>query len=53
MPKNSGNCFGSFPPSFYYIHTEEEVRCITDATPKRLLFMVRELEKDNENMIAE
>ena len=25
-----GSCFGLFPPSFYYTHTEEEMKRITD-----------------------
>ena len=25
-----GSCFGLFPPSFYYTHTEEEIKRITD-----------------------
>jgi hypothetical protein len=24
-----GNCFGLFPPSFYYAHTQEEINRIT------------------------
>ena len=39
-----GNCFGLFPPSFYYTHTEEEVRRITDETLERLRSMIEELE---------
>lgn len=27
-----GNCFGLFPPSFYYRHTEEDVKQITEET---------------------
>lgn len=25
-----GSCFGLFPPSFYYTHTEEEIKRVTD-----------------------
>lgn len=27
-----GNCWGLFPPSFYYTHTEEEIERITKET---------------------
>ncbi len=27
-----GSCWGLFPPSFYYIHTEEEIERITKET---------------------
>ncbi len=46
MHYTGGNCFGLFPPSFYYIHTEEEVRCITDETLERLRSMIKELEDE-------
>ena len=39
-----GNCFGLFPPSFYYTHTKEEVRRITDEVLERLRSMIKELE---------
>ena len=38
-----GGCFELFPPSFYYTHTEEEVRRITDETLESLRSMVKEL----------
>ena len=41
-----GNCFGLFPPSFYYTHTEEEVRRITDETLERLRSLIEELEDE-------
>ena len=41
-----GSCFGLFPPSFYYTHTEEEVRRITDETLERLRSMIKELEDE-------
>ena len=41
-----GNCFGLFPPSFYYTHTEEEVRRITDETLERLRSMIEKLEDE-------
>lgn len=54
-----GSCFGLFPPSFYYTHTEEEVRRITDETLERLRSMIKELEdertpqeKVNENLFG-
>lgn len=39
-----GNCFGLFPPSFYYTHTQEEIERITTETMKRLRAMIDELE---------
>lgn len=39
-----GNCYGLFPPSFYYTHTEEEVRRITDETVESLRALIKELE---------
>lgn len=39
-----GICFGLFPPSLYYTHTEEEVGRITDETLERLRSMIKELE---------
>ena len=39
-----GNCFGLFPPSFYYTHTEEEVRRITDETLESLRSMIKKPE---------
>ncbi len=40
----NGSCFGLFPPSFYYTHTEEEIRSITDKTLKELRTMIEELD---------
>lgn len=31
-----GNCFDLFPPSFYYTHTEEEIKRITEETMAEL-----------------
>ena len=39
-----GNCYGLFPPSFYYTHTEEEVRRITDETVESLRALIKDLE---------
>lgn len=37
-----GNCFGLFPPSFYYTHTEEEIEQITAETTDRLYAKIEE-----------
>ena len=39
-----GNCWGLFPPSFYYTHTEEEIKRIKEETIKKLYDMIEELE---------
>lgn len=39
-----GNCFGIFPPSFYYTHTEEEIECITAKELERLREIKKQLE---------
>lgn len=41
-----GNCFGLFPPSFYYIHSEE-IKRITAEEIQRLQKMIAQLENDN------
>lgn len=41
-----GNCFGLFPPSFYYTHTEEEIKQITEETIGRLRAMIAEYEAE-------
>lgn len=35
-----GNCFGLYPPSFYYRHTEEEIKQITEETLAELYAVV-------------
>lgn len=35
-----GNCFGLFPPSFYYRHTKEEVKRIKEETIAELYAIV-------------
>lgn len=37
-----GECFGLFPPSFYYTHTEEEIEQISEETIARLCAMIEE-----------
>lgn len=39
-----GSCFGLFPPSFYYTHTQEEIERITAETLEKLRTMIDELE---------
>lgn len=38
-----GSCWGLFPPSFYYTHTEEEVERITKETKARIQAMIDQL----------
>lgn len=38
-----GHHYGLFPPSFYFTHTEEEIKRITDETMARLRAMIAEL----------
>ena len=38
-----GNCWGLFPPSFYYTHTEEEVERITKETKARIQALIDQL----------
>lgn len=40
-----GSCFGLFPPSFYYTHTEEEIERITAETAERIGELIDQLEK--------
>lgn len=48
-----GACFGLFPPSFYYTHTEEEIECIINETLAELRRMVDEFDsaQSHENEI--
>lgn len=39
-----GSCWGLFPPSFYYTHTEEEIKRIKEDTIKRLYEMIEQME---------
>lgn len=39
-----GSCWGLFPPSFYYIHTEDEIKRIEEETIKKLYDMIEQLE---------
>jgi hypothetical protein len=39
-----GNCFGLFPPSFYCMHTPEEIRHITTEKMAKLKIMLEELD---------
>lgn len=38
-----GSCWGLFPPSFYYTHTEEEIERITKETRARIQDMIDKL----------
>lgn len=38
-----GSCFGLFPPSFYYTHTEEEIERITAENLERIDKLINEL----------
>ena len=38
-----GHHYGLFPPSFYYTHSEEEIKRITEETLARLRTMIAEL----------
>ena len=38
-----GNCFELFPPSFYYTHSEEDIKRITDETLAEAYLMVNQL----------
>ena len=39
-----GNCFGLFPPSFYYTHSEEEIKRIRDETLAKAYSMINQLD---------
>ena len=39
-----GSCFGLFPPSFYYTHSEEEIKRIRDETLAKAYSMLKQLE---------
>ena len=39
-----GDCFGLFPPSFYYTHSEEEIKRIRDETLKKAYSMINQLD---------
>ena len=38
-----GNCFGLFPPSFYYTHSDEEIKRIEDETLAKAYRMISQL----------
>lgn len=40
-----GSCFGLFPPSFYYTHTEEEIERITKETLDRCTELINKLDE--------
>jgi len=42
-----GNCFGLFPPSFYYTHTEEEIERIKFELIKELEEIVKQYNSNN------
>ena len=37
-----GSCWGLFPPSFYYTHTEDEIKRIEEETIKELYEMLEQ-----------
>ncbi len=39
------SCFDPYPPSFYYTHTEEEIRRITEELVARLRAMIEEADQ--------
>lgn len=39
-----GSCFGMYPPLFYYRHTPEEIKEISERDVKRLREMIAELD---------
>lgn len=41
-----GNCFGLFPPSFYYTHSEEEIKRIKDETLAKAYSMINQLDSN-------
>lgn len=44
----NGGCFGLFPPSFYYTHTEDEIKRITAAEIAKLKAILEEYKKKTE-----
>lgn len=38
-----GSCWGLFPPSFYYTHSEEEIKRITAETKARIQALIDQL----------
>ena len=38
-----GRCWGLFPPSFYYTHTEEEIERITTETRAKMQSLIDQL----------
>lgn len=42
-----GGCFGLFPPSFYYTHTEEEIKCAAEETLAEMQAMLDEYIAEN------
>lgn len=41
-----GSCWGLFPPSFYYTHTEDEVKRIKEETMKSLQEVIDKLKRE-------
>ena len=39
-----GSCFGLFPPSFYYTHSEEEIDRIMEETRARIQALIDEMD---------
>ena len=44
-----GGCFGTFPPSFYYTHTQEEIERITEEKVAEIEKMIEQINKKNRN----
>lgn len=44
-----GSCFGLFPPSFYYKHSEEEIERLRQQEILKLKEILNEFQKRNEN----
>lgn len=39
-----GSCYGLFPPSFYYTHSEEEIDRIMEETRARIQVLIDEMD---------
>lgn len=50
---HGGSCFGLFPPSFYYKHTQEEIARLEKEEIEKLKKIVRDFAKKHENDIEQ
>lgn len=48
-----GNCFELFPPSFYYTHSEEEIKRIRDETLAKAYSMIDQLDPKSADIKTE